>query len=83
MTKFIDPTRSMAGRIGDFFLMNMGASALQAAKRALADSVENLLNTSPFCSRVALADSVENPLEASPLCSKAALADAVGRRNSE
>ena len=73
----------MADQIGDFFLINMGASALHAAKRSLADSVEDLLETSPFCSRVALVDSVENPLEASPLCSKVALADAASRRISE
>ena len=83
MTKSPDPTRSMADRIGDIYLTSMGASALQAAKRSLADSVEDLLETSPFCSRVALADSVEDPLEASPLCSKVALADAASRRISE
>ena len=83
MTKFIDPTRSMADRIGNLFLMNMGASALQAAKRALADSGESLLKTSTFCGRVALADSVENPIQASLLWSKVALAHAIGRRISE
>ena len=74
MTKFIDPTGSMT---------NMGASALQAAKRALADSVAKLLKTSPFCSRVAVADSVENHLEESLLWSKVAHAHAVGGRISE
>ena len=47
MTKFTDLIRSIADRIGDIFLINLGASALKAAKRALADLVSDPLEASP------------------------------------
>ena len=45
MTKFTDLTRSIADWIGDIFLINLGACALKAVKRALADLARWLWQT--------------------------------------
>ena len=48
MTKFTDLTRSIADRIGDIFLINLGVSALKPSKRALADLASDPLEASPL-----------------------------------